>query len=293
MDQTTVDYVDNAQVTPQEAKSGCACGAAASGNAVAASAPRYVYALGQIMARFPRQDVEKEYLQALGREDASGLTDRESLHKLLSDKRNRYLARQMCWVFSVENIDTYLLTPRSCEELDLLIESIRPRPKSLDVDLVIGHRGGVSTPGMCNTLILPTVVFDQIYSFDVESLVQSIPRPEKIEAEKFTAAAEELFQRIMQLADNSGAADEHRALNYLVVRYPYLYTLTAEKLAENEALRDVEVKSSRLSGTRKIVDIVLTYAHRATDIADKYFVRVDVTEEFPFLASKLQPYFDR
>jgi subtilisin family serine protease len=41
------------------------------------------------------------------------------------------------------------------------------------------------------------------------------------------------------------------------------------------------------------VDVVFAYAHRTTDITDKYLVRVDVTEEFPLLAGKMQPYFDR
>ena len=283
-----MDPIDRTEITPQGGAGGCTCGAAA-----AAGEAQHVYALGQIATRFPHLSIEKEYLQALGRGDAAGLTDRESLHRTLSDKNNRYLARQMCWVFSIESIDTYLLMPRGPEDLDLLIEGIRPRPKSLDVDLVIGRKVGMSTPAMCNGVVLPMVAFDQIYSFDVESLVKAIPRPEGMEAERFTAAAEELFHRVMQLADNAGADDEHRALNYLLVRYPAVYSLTAERYANNSALRNVEVKTSRLSSTRKIVDVVFAYAHRVTDITDKYFVRVDVTEEFPFLAGKLQPYFDR
>lgn len=283
-----MDQTDKAQIVPQGGAGGCSCSTGA-----AAGETQYIYALGQIAPRFPRLSIEKEYLQALGRGDASGLTDRASLHKILSDKHNRYLARQMCWVFSVESIDTYLLTPRSSEDLELLIEGIRPRPKSLDVDLVIGRKAGMSTPAACNGLILPMVAFDQIYSFDVESLVKAIPKPEGMEAKQFTAVAEELFHRIMQLADNAGADDEHRALNYLLVRYPAVYSLTAERYGSNSTLRNVEVKTSRLSNTRKIVDVVFSYAHRVTDITDKYFVRVDVTEEFPFLAGKMQAYFDR
>lgn len=279
MKETPMNPADTTEVKPQAAAT--------------ASVPQYIYALGQITPRFPLLSIEKEYLQALGRGDVAGLTDRESLHKTLADPQNRYLARQLCWVFSVEGIETYLLAPRGPEDLNLLIESIRPRPKSMDVDLIIGRKGGLSTPAMCNGLILPIVMFDQIYSFDVETLAQALPRPKGMGAERFTAAAEELFQRVMQLADNAGADDEHRALNYLLVRYPALYNLTAEKFAENAALRSVEVKQSRLSGARTIVDVVLAYAHRVTDIVDKYFVRVDVTEEFPFLASRLQPYFDR
>jgi hypothetical protein len=32
---------------------------------------------------------------------------------------------------------------------------------------------------------------------------------------------------------------------------------------------------------------------RIVDVIDKYFVRVDVTEQFPFLVTKLAPYYDR
>ena len=32
----------------------------------------------------------------------------------------------------------------------------------------------------------------------------------------------------MQLTDNAGASDEHRALNYLAMRYPDIYARAAE-----------------------------------------------------------------
>jgi hypothetical protein len=48
-----------------------------------------------------------------------------------------------------------------------------------------------------------------------------------------------------------------------------------------------------LSGTRKIVDVIFSYTNRTTDVVEKFFVRVDVTEEFPFLVTKLSPYYDR
>jgi hypothetical protein len=55
----------------------------------------------------------------------------------------------------------------------------------------------------------------------------------------------------------------------------------------------VEVRPSRLSGTRRIVDVVFSYTNRNTDVTEKYFVRVDVTEEWPFLVTKMSPYYDR
>jgi hypothetical protein len=178
-------------------------------------------------------------------------------------------------------------------DFELLIDAIRQTPRAEDVDLVIGVRGPIAPPAACNGLMIPIVVFDQIYSFDVDQLVGSIPKPDKISDEAFQPAAQELFSRIMQLADNAGATDEHRALNYLAVRYPSIYVKTVELYAEESSLTGVEVRPSRLSGIRKVFDVIFSYRNRRTDVAEKFFVRVDVTEEFPFLVSKLSPFYDR
>src|SRR5256885_1659840 len=78
-------------------------------------------------------------------------------------------------------------------DLDLLAEAVRPAPRPVDVDVVIGVRGPVAPPEACNGLMVPVVVFDQLYSFDVDTLIGSIPRPEQIAAEQFGPASEELF----------------------------------------------------------------------------------------------------
>ena len=71
---------------------------------------------------------EKEFAQATGRADAAGLTDREALHKVLSQRQNRYLVRQLCWVFTIEGLETYILVPRDPVDFDLLVEAVRPAP---------------------------------------------------------------------------------------------------------------------------------------------------------------------
>jgi hypothetical protein len=97
----------------------------------------------------------------------------------------------------------------------------------------------------------------------------------------------------MQIADNAGATDDHRALNYLAVRYARIYAHTAEMHRRNLSLSGVEVRPSRLSVTRKIVDVIFSYRSRGTDVVEKYFVRVDVTDEFPFLVTKMSPFYER
>jgi hypothetical protein len=268
------------------------CGGAAAANGAAAT-PTYIYALGRIEARFPRPSVEKEFAQATGRAETAGLTDRQALQKVLSERHNRYLARQLCWVMTIEGLETYLLVPRDPADFDLLVEALRPAPSPMDLDVVIGTRESMAPPEMCNGLMVPIVVFDQIYSFDRDSLIKAIPRPETVPEKEFGAAAEQLFDRIMQMADNAGAADEHRAVNYCAVRYPAIYATAAEAHGRNCSLTAVDVRPSPLSGVRKIVDVVFSYTNRNTDVGEKFFIRVDVTEEFPFLVTKMSPYYDR
>jgi hypothetical protein len=278
-----------AAILPQSGNGECSCG----GGMASTNPPAYVYTLGRVGWRFPNQSVEKEFAQATGRAETAGLTDRQAIHAVLSHRQNRYLIRQLCWVLSVEGLDTYILVPRDPADLDLLVEAVRPTPSPMDVDVVVGLRGGIAPPEMCNGLMVPIVAFDQIYSFDRNALIQSISRPETISAEQFTPAAEELFDRLMQMADNAGATDEHRALNYCAVRYPAIYAKAAEAYGQSCSLTGVEVRPSSLSNTRKIVDVIFSYTNRNTDFTEKFFVRVDVTEEFPFLVTKLSPYFDR
>lgn len=253
----------------------------------------FIYAIGRVEARFPNLASEKEFAQATGRTDTAGKTDKQTFHAVLSQRENRYLVRQLCWVLTIQGLETYLLQPRDPADIDLLVEAIRPAPSPNDIDVVIGLRGPIAPPQMCNGLMVPIVAFDQIYSFDREALIKAIPKPEKTTAAQFAPAAEELFNRIMQLTDNAGATDEHRVLNYLVMRYPAIYSQAAEQFATDFSLTGVEVRHSPLSGTRNIVDVIFSYTNRNTDFTEKFFVRVDATEEFPFLVTKLSPYYDR
>jgi cyclic patellamide precursor peptide PatG len=265
------------------------CGAGAAG---AMTSPSYVYVLGQPEERYPRPSVEKEVAQATGRAETAGRTDRQAFYQMLSQRENRYLARQLCWVLSVQGIETYLLQPRDPADLDLLIGAIEPQSPPW-ISTVIGVQGPVAPPDYCNGLMLPIVVFDQIYTFSRDSLINAIPRPEGMSADAFGPAASELFDRIMQMTDNAGSTDEHRALNYCAVRYPAIYARTAEAFGAGSSLSGVDVQPSPLSGTRNIVEVVFSYTNRSTDYTEKSFVRIDVTEEFPFLVTKLSPYYDR
>ena len=108
-----------------------ACGAAATAPAAvgnAAASPSWIYAIGKIEARFPSISVEKEFAQAAGRADTKGQTDRQALYAALSKSENRYLARQLCYVMTIEGMETYVLMPRDASDLGLLVDAVRPNP---------------------------------------------------------------------------------------------------------------------------------------------------------------------
>ena len=92
------------------------------------TAASFVYAIGRVEARFPNLAAEKEFAQATGRTDTAGKTDQQTFHTVLSKRENRYLVRQLCWVLTIQGLETYLLAPRDPADIDLLVEAIRPVP---------------------------------------------------------------------------------------------------------------------------------------------------------------------
>jgi hypothetical protein len=91
-----------------------------------------------------------------------------------------------------------------------------------------------------------------------------------------------------QLADNHGLTDEDRAYNFLAARYkPPLSQVQGFELS------GMRVTPSRLgSGTGRIVRAIYTLRN-ATMAEKEYFVRVDVTNEFPMIVSPWQQYVER
>jgi hypothetical protein len=272
------------------------CPTCAVGTQDNAGPPTFIYAIGMIRMRFPSPSIEKEFAQSIAAAQATAnLTDQTVLYNGL--KENRHLANEVCWVLSVEGIETYVLVPREPAVLDQFVEAVKPAQRGIDTDVIIGTRGPMAPPEMCNGLTVPIVLVDVIYSFDRPQLVTAIKKPTelKMTEEQFRPSAEELFDRIQQMADNVGGTDEHRAVNYLAVRYPQIYTHTASMFGRDFSLTGVDVMPSRLAaaGNRKLVNVIFSFTNRNTDVVEKYYVRVDVTEKYPYLDKRLSPFYDR
>ncbi len=251
----------------------------------------FVYVLGQVEARFPNRSIEKEFVQIIERSKSANFEHQQAFYSVLSQPENRYLARKLSWILTMEGVPIYILLPTGPEDLNILLEAIRPPACPLDRQVVVGRKGPVAPPEMCG-LEVPMVLVDQLYSLEYGDFIKTIS-PESISDERFKAAAEDMFRRMMQMADNTGSTDKHRALNYLSVRYLAIYSTAAEKLENSFSLTSAEAIPSRLSDSRKIISVVFSFTNRETGIMEKYFVRVDVTEEFPFIVTKMAPYYDR
>jgi PatG Domain len=249
----------------------------------------YVYAIGNIEPRFPNASVEREFQHALRITKTSGKTDQQAKYSVLSERNNRYLAREMCWVLVVNGVDTYALRPHYPEDFDLLIEAARPRSET-DIDIVIGTRGPIASPEMCDGRPIPIVIFDQIYSDRKEELKKIIPRPEKISVKMFDDTADDILSRILSMVDNVGATDRDRALNFLAVRSPEIYVHTTDMYGKDFSFRNIEVRPSPIvaMGQREI-DVILFYAHRNKPIEEKCLIRVNVGK-FPYITKIVAPY---
>jgi hypothetical protein len=287
------DIKDTNQIIPSDCGCGNTSNTLVEKSTMSQSRTQYIHAIGKIVPRFPRKDLEKEYYQIMHGLETKGKLDNEIMSSIFSDENYKYIAYEMCWVFTIEGLEIYILRANNREAFEQFVESTNASPTVNDINVVIGTKGPLSSPELCNGLILPVVTVDKVYSIDKDSLLKVIPRNTGEDEKTFNDTSGELFNRIIQMADNLGATDEHRALNYLSVRYDAIYAHSYKMNLDDFSLTAIDVLPSRLSGTRKIVDVIFTYRNRQTDFIDKYFMRVDINEKYPFLVSPLSAYYNR
>jgi hypothetical protein len=280
----------------------------------------YVYAVGQIEPRFPTLALEKEFAQVARLyfpNEPSEPTDPQVIERLLSD--NRYLVRQLCWVLTIEDQPAYILRPRDPRGYEMLLDAVRvlasvPRATQNAMDrrdaamnVVVGVAGPPAPPDLCNGMQVPMVVFDQIFSLTQSDLVQMgrearsqlrearvrLPAARAEGAEPSQRSLESDVSYLLQAVDNLGRTPEHRALNFVVTREPIVHALTA-RVGEGELdLAGINTRPSRLSGVaegRLIFDVILAFGPQGLE---QYFLRVDVTGEFPFVVTPLQRFYFR
>jgi PatG Domain len=252
--------------------------------------PAPVVAVGAITSAFPSLSVEKEFAQLFGQKDFTGLTDRQTMHSVLSQPENRYLARRMCFLltpYGTGSSPAYVLMPENQDDLDLLIDTLKRPLGGSEFDVVKGQVIGIAPPALCNAQQLPILSFYQLYSFGFDEFLGALPRPDKIAEGEFNAACDELFHRALRLASN--ASGPTLGLSYAILNYAGLYKLVAEKYQHNYSLTDIELRISRV--TLGSVDIWLKFVERKTGFSESYCFTVNHSGPFAFLEEPIHPSF--
>jgi hypothetical protein len=258
----------------------------------------FVYAIGTIEADYPYPAIEREmqllgdYLEIKAKpdQDSTGrpTEDRRWQHQVLSKnpKETRWIARQLRWRLTIEDLPVFVLNPSDPSYFDDLIDALgrpkytKPKRRTVkrtakqtmpietdaspveDLDVVIGVAGPQTPDGIA-------VVMDQLFQVDPGQLAPTG------------------LDYLPQFADNRGLADEERARNFLAARYK-----TPPPQLDEFALTGMRVTRSRLGGTGRVMKAIYTY-NNAAAAEKELFVRVDVTHEFPMIVTPMQPYFNK
>jgi hypothetical protein len=262
----------------------------------------WVYAIGRIVPQFPDLGVEKEFAQLSGGAAAPprGMLETDELIEVLRDPDNAYLARQLCWVFSAGEVEAFTLVTQDDAQARRLGDALPSAEQAEQtVQVVIGTMGSPRAEDPCASTGLPAVRIDHHLAFQVDEFIDALAAEDREGEEgegqepdeNFRAAARDLFARLTRRSNNRGIAEEHRALNYVALRYPPLYRVRADAYRENKALMNVEARHAH-SSNRRLVAVRLVFRDRRTDVLERYQCLVDVTDRFPFLAAPLSQVYD-
>lgn len=260
------------------------------------SAQQYIYAIGKIDIRFPTIGVEREFQQRernlSNKQEKNGAQPRgQRLADVL--RAHPHLVRSISFIQTIGSTPAYLLVPASTEIAQTMLDAVTAADHDDAWTLVIGRGGPMAEPGTCGGLMVQLVACDMFYGFRLAEFVdglidrvQHILDDRKIDREHFSKGARELFGRLVLSMENMGGQDSHRALNYLLVQHPGPYVALAER-AGRAVLDNVETRLSVTAGARTHVAVILTFIDRTTGVPERLFTRIDVTEEWPFVADAL------
>jgi hypothetical protein len=181
-------------------------------------------------------------------------------------------------VLSVDGVPTFVLLPRSRVELEDLIAALEPQ--GLDDRLVIALGPMGTVDGMA------AVFTDKIYQGTMQEQIARLGQVADSETVK------QVF-RVLHVETTPGDSNEQRAKNFLALRSREVYRKAAElgRASPAKRLTASEVAPSSVSsGGREILDVFFVFKDDEGE-ASRWRVSVDVSGEFPFMTSKLRPYY--
>jgi hypothetical protein len=245
-----------------------------------------VYAIGAVRPVFPEEGLRKEYEFAAAQ---LGVPPTD-FYSVLSNPNYTYIAQETCWLLEISNVSVFILHPRSGTELKDLIEAIKPVQNSLEAPLsiIIGALYRDKPYPRCPNVLLPVVVTNQVYHFDFATFIKSLT-DSNIEVRAVKSVLEAL-----EMKPNEGISDSDRALNYIAFRFPEMYRKADQMTKQNPVagyfLVNITTQPSAVQGARKIVDVIFKYQQYDTGDLQSFYCAIDVTGQFPFLQTAIQPF---
>lgn len=240
----------------------------------------FVYAIGLLKPFFPSLDLQQQFLAAAGQIGAKP-DDYYQVFNYQSNPENPnsyrpflYIAEQVCWILSINNVDTYIAVPRAQLELNGFIDALKPPTGATSsqpsLSLVIGTLGPLAPPHYCAGLRLPIVVCEQFNQPN---------------------ATIEAAAKALNLKPNDGTSDVDRAVNFLALNYAQIIAKTAE-LAPSSSDPLVSIGSQFITtdSGRTVVDVVLKYQNTSTAAQRFYACGIDITDQYPFVETPLRIY---
>jgi hypothetical protein len=254
----------------------------------------FVYAIGRLDVRFPSLGVEREFMQreAALKKQAKNVGRGERIRRVL--EQNQHLARRMCYLFMIGGMPAYVVAPTGAHLLVPLSEALTRLGDDGNLCLLIGRRGPMAGPETCGGVMAPVVACDQLYSFSIDDWYASLEptlaphaASHKVAEETMRVVTRELFNEVVRSTENLGATYAHRALNYLVMQHPGLFIAAIDRVGTHR-LEKIETRITQSLGTRVVVAVILTFLDSTTGVPERLFTRVDVTEQWPFVADTLE-----
>lgn len=267
-------------------------------------------AVGRLRASFPSLGLQREYAEA-AQVDPDALVSTSDLKDLISHDEHRYLARQLCWIFTVQSADTCAVVPRTDADLDELMQSLAPDDED-PVQVLVGEPATGLTPPGCSDAGLPMVSPVQLLSFTMEEFADALGQrydadraanaPDKGEdgAEVAGATGDEprwrtmvrdVFNRLTRRTDSTGFGDEDRARNYLALKDPAVYALTWNAQNNRQNLIGIATRQF-IRGGRRMVAVRFSFRHWQTHVIERYETLVDTQDLYCFKAAPLTPTYD-
>jgi hypothetical protein len=272
--------------TPTNAQAGahqCSCGAAP------ILQDQFVYALGRFEARFTTISLDREFRhQEMRLKDDLPIDRSASLVRTL--RENPHLAERAADFLSILGVPAYFVIPANRAVRDKILEALETAKDDSRWSVAIGRRSGIAPPAATGGILAPVFGVDVVYNFTFdywfESLLSSVApalEARHIDAETFRKLAVEVFHRIIHSTESVGGNDPQRAVNYVLMQHPGPLLAAAER-QKRGILERIETRQLNDLGARKVIAVIFSFVDRTTGVVERLFCRIDVTEEWPFIA---------